>query len=220
MQPLRGDVIDARGLLFDMDGTLVDSVAAVERTWRGWAALHCLDPAPILAVAHGRRGIDTVHMFAPEGVDFEVEASRLAEVEREQTEGIRAVPGAGPLLRSLPPGSWAVVTSADRALAVSRLTLAGLPIPDLLITAEDVTAGKPDPQGYRLAARRLGLAAGDCIVFEDAPAGIAAGRASGARLVVVATTLPKAQLVDAAWIGDFSGVSVSLHAGRLRVHFT
>lgn len=220
MQPLRGAVIAARGLLFDMDGTLVDSIAAVERTWRGWAALHGLDPAPILAVAHGRRGIDTVRMFAPAGVDVEAEAARLAAVEQEQTEGIRAVPGAALLLRSLPPGSWAVVTSADRALATSRMALAGLPTPDLLITAEDVTAGKPDPQGYRLAARRLGLAAEDCIVFEDAPAGIAAGRASGARLVVVATTLPKAQLVDAAWIGDFSGVAVSRDAGGLRVHFT
>ncbi len=212
-------MIEARGLLFDMDGTLVDSVAAVERTWRGWAALHSLDPIPILAVAHGRRGIDTVRMFAPEGVDVEAEAARLAEVEREQTEGIRAVPGAAALLRSLPPGSWAVVTSADRALATSRMALAGLPTPDLLITAEDVTTGKPDPQGYRLAAQRLGLAAEDCIVFEDAPAGIAAGRASGAMLVVVATTLPRAELTGEAWIEDFSGASVSIVAGRLCVHF-
>lgn len=212
-------MIEARGLLFDMDGTLVDSVAAVERTWRGWAALHGLDPLPILAVAHGRRGIDTVHMFAPGGVDVEAEAARLAEVERKQTEAIRAVPGAAALLRSLPPGSWAVVTSADRALATSRMALAGLPTPDLLITAEDVTTGKPDPQGYRLAAQRLGLAAEDCIVFEDAPAGIAAGRASGATLVVVATTLPRAELADEAWIEDFSGVSVSIAAGRLCAHF-
>ena len=160
-----------------------------------------------------------MRLFAPAGVDVEAEAARLAEVERAQTEGIRAVPGAAALLRSLPPGSWAVVTSADRALATSRMALAGLPTPDLLITAEDVTTGKPDPQGYRLAARRLGCAAEDCIVFEDAPAGIAAGRASGAKLVVVATTLPTAELVEEAWIADFSGVSVSTVDGGLRVHF-
>jgi len=220
-----GTMLEARGLLFDMDGTLVDSVAAVERTWRGWATRHGLDPAPIIEVAHGRRAIETVRMFATGGMDVEAEAARLAEIERGQTEGIREVAGAGALLRSLPRDCWAVVTSADRALATSRLALAGLPMPDVLVAAEDVAAGKPDPEGYRAAAHRLGLSADECIVFEDAAAGIAAGRRSGAAVVVVATTLPSSALAEETWIADFTATTAVAVAGpqgkgyRLDVRF-
>lgn len=198
-----GTVLQARALLFDMDGTLVNSIAAVERTWRGWAARHGLDPRPILAVAHGRRAVETVRRFAPPGLDVEAEAAHLAVVEREQTDGIAAVAGAAALLDALPAGRWALVTSADRALATTRMRLAGLPMPGVVVTAEDVAAGKPDPEGYRAAAAQLGCDASDCIVFEDAEAGLAAGRASGARVVAVATSLEAAALDREDWIADF-----------------
>ncbi|GAA4955193.1 HAD-IA family hydrolase [Actinoplanes utahensis] len=206
----------AAALLFDMDGTLVDSTVVVERTWRTFADRYGLDLAAILAVSHGRRTVETVAAFAPPGVDVEAEAARLTEQEVADTDGIIEVPGATALLGSLPAGSWAVVTSAGRELAVARMTAAGVPVPDVLISAEDVTAGKPSPEGYLLAAARLGVAAEQTIAFEDAEAGVVAALASGARTVVVgACAAPATEGLTR--VEDFRELRVRSESGRLVV---
>ncbi|WP_208642275.1 HAD family hydrolase [Methylobacterium terrae] len=197
----------AEALLFDMDGTLVDSTAVITDLWRRWCDRHGVDAEALLRVSHGRRTIETVRRFAPPGVDPEVEAAALTDAAATACDGFTAIPGAVDLLRSLPSSRWAIVTSADRAIARSWLTLTGLPIPEVLVTAEDVVAGKPDPDGYLQAARRLGCAPGRSVVFEDAPAGLAAGRASGARVVALATTLGPEDMHDHDWVPDLSGVT-------------
>ena len=200
-----------KALLFDLDGVLVDSQAVVERTWRRWAQRHRLDPDAILRAAHGRRTSDTLKdaapHLAPHTIDSEVawlDASELADVE-----GLRVVPGANHLLSALPATRWAIVTSCGRALAQRRLASVGLPEPEVLVVSEDVTQGKPAPDGYRLAAARLGYDAGSCVVFEDAPAGVAAGRAAGARVIGLMTTYLASDLRDTeATISDFTGLQV------------
>ncbi|MFM0626836.1 HAD family hydrolase [Paraburkholderia xenovorans] len=177
-------------LLFDMDGTLIDSREAVARTWRHWAARHGIDFHELLSAAHGRRTRDTVQMFCPDGVDAEAETLELERRDEVDAEGIVPVKGATKLLRALPPDRWAIVTSAGRRLASNRLAAAGLPLPNVLITAESVQRGKPDPEGYALAAQLLGVDVTRCLVFEDAEAGIAAGRATGATVLAVTDAQP------------------------------
>jgi HAD superfamily hydrolase (TIGR01509 family) len=205
-------------LLFDMDGTLVDSTAVVERTWRSFADRHGLDIARILAVSHGRRTEETVAEFAPAGVDIEAEARRLIAQQVSDTEGIVAVPGAAALLASLPAGSWALVTSAGRALAEARMYAAGLPLPPVVVSADDVTAGKPSPEGYLTAADRLGVAPEQAVVFEDAEAGLLAALASGARTVIVgACGGPVTEGLDR--VADLSDVRVEHAVGRLHISY-
>ncbi|WP_309134159.1 HAD-IA family hydrolase [Cellulomonas sp.] len=177
--------VETTAVLFDMDGTLVDSTAVVERTWHSFAVRHGLDVRRILAVSHGRRTGETVAEFAPVGVDVDAETRRLVRQEVTDTDGVVAVPGARELLTSLPAESWAVVTSAGRALATARMAVAGLPMPPVVVTAEDVTVGKPSPEGYLAAAERLGADPARSVVFEDAEAGLLAARACGALTVVV-----------------------------------
>jgi len=172
-------------ILFDMDGTLVDSRIVVERVLRDWARDNNLNAEDILAVSHGRRTIDTVREFADSTMNAEAEAAMLEAREVTELDGVRAVGGARRLLAQLRPADWAVVTSASRELAVNRLSAARLPIPDVLVSADDVRHGKPDPEGYNLAAARLNSHAGRCLIFEDAPAGIAAGKAAGGEVVMV-----------------------------------
>jgi len=179
-----------KAVLFDMDGTLLDSHVAVERVWRGWAAEHGRDSAPIMKVSHGRRTIDTVRAFDIPGLDVEAEVRKIEAMEIADTEGIVAIPGAAELLARLPSDHWAIVTSASRALATRRLTAAGLPIPAFMINAEQVTQGKPDPEGYNKGASLLGTTADQCLVFEDAPAGIEAGRRAGSDVVAITAARP------------------------------
>ena len=197
-------------LLFDLDGVLVDSHAVVERASRSWALRHKLDPEMVLRVAHGRRSSDTVKAVAPH-LDATVEAAWIDAAELGDVEGLTVVPGAGELLAALPPNRWTVVTSCGRALAARRLTAVGLPVPPLIVTSEDVSKGKPAPDGYRLGAERLGLDAGVCVAFEDAPAGIAAARGAGARVIGLTTMLAGPELTRAgadATIPDFSALRV------------
>ncbi len=187
-----------RAILFDLDGVLVDSTVIVERHWRLWAERHGLAPESILAHSHGRRTIDTLHIVAAHlSLDLEQEAALLEKYESEDIEGLVPVPGAIELIQSLPDHSWAVVTSGSYRLASSRLQAVGLPIPDVFVTAEEVRQGKPHPEGYLTAARRLGQDPQDCLVIEDAPAGIRAAHAAGCRAIGVATTFSIAEIAEA-----------------------
>ena len=172
-------------LLFDMDGTLLSSKPSAERIWGAWAARHGLDVAAFLPTIHGVRSVDTIRRLALPGIDAEHEAAAITQAEITDTEGVHPLGDSARFLAALPRGRWAIVTSAPRGLAVARLAAAGLKLPDLLVTAEDVAHGKPDPTCYRLAAERLGFDVRDCLVFEDAEAGIAAAEAAGAAVMVV-----------------------------------
>ena len=199
-------------VLFDMDGTLVASNAVVDRVWGQWAKRHALDAARILEYSHGRRSGETVAYFAPATADVDFEADWVERTEIEQSDEVVEIAGAARFLRALPPQSIAVVTSASRALAQARLRSAGLPEPRLLITAEDVKRGKPDPEGYLAAASALGVHPSRCLVLEDAPAGLAAGRAAGARVIAVASAL-KPPAIDAwDWVPDLSVLRVDVIA--------
>jgi mannitol-1-/sugar-/sorbitol-6-phosphatase len=199
--------IRCRAVLFDMDGTLVDSRLCVERTWRAWAGRHGLDYGALMRVAHGRQNHETLRLVAPH-LDAPAELAVLVREEEECQEGLSAVPGAAALLDRLPPEGWGVVTSAWRRLAEMRLRAAGLPVPPVLVTADDVARSKPDPEGYLAAAALLGIAPADCVVVEDAPAGIEAGRAAGMTVVGITTTFPRDRLGCAVCIDDFRAVAV------------
>ncbi len=177
--------ISARAILFDMDGTLVDSHPVVERIWAEFARRFDLDAAEILATSHGIRMVETARKYAPHGTDIDEVVADLSRIEYDDTEGVTAIPGARALLDSLPAGRWALVTSAARPLTEKRMAGVGLPIPPAIVTAESVSQGKPDPEPYLRAAEQLSVEASDCLVFEDADAGIRAGVASGAQVVVI-----------------------------------
>lgn len=179
------DEVTVAAVLLDMDGTLVDSTAVVEAVWGEFAATHGVDLDAVLSVSHGRRTIDTVADFLPDPHQARVVAAEIEAAELVRLDGLTAIPGARDLLASLPDARVAVVTSAERELAVRRLTAVGLPCPTVLVAAEDVAAGKPAPDGFLRAASALGVSADDCAVFEDAEAGLRAARAAGAFTVVV-----------------------------------
>ncbi|CAL9369409.1 Hexitol phosphatase A [Nocardiopsis dassonvillei] len=183
--PSTRTTVEVDAVLFDMDGTLVDSTRVVEDVWARFAERHGVVLADLLAYSHGRRTRDTLARFLPPGHDPDAVAEALEDEETTRTDGITEIPGARRLMERLRGARTAVVTSASRPLAAARLAAAGLPVPDVLVTAEDVAAGKPDPAGYREAAHRLGVAPERCLVLEDAEAGIRAGVASGARTLVV-----------------------------------
>lgn len=180
-------VLTARALLLDMDGTLVNSDAVVERIWRRWADRHGLDGDEIMKVVHGRQGYASMAVLLPDRPmeqNHEDNARMLAE-ETADLDGVIAIPGAAEFLASLDGLPHALVTSADIPLSTARMTAAGLALPDLRITAESVGASKPDPEGFLKGAAELGVAPADCVVFEDSGAGIQAGRAAGMRVVGV-----------------------------------
>lgn len=174
-----------------MDGTLLTSIAVAERIWGRWAERHHLDVASFLPTIHGVQTIDTIRRLALPGVDPEIEAAAITRAELDNVDGIEAIAGAADFLRSLPGNRWSIVTSATRDLALRRLAAAGLPLPAVIVTAKDVERGKPAPDGFLLAAKRLGFPISDCLVFEDAPAGIAAAEAAGASLIVITAAHPQ-----------------------------
>ena len=187
-------MIDA--FLFDLDGVLVDSLVATTRTWKWWASQHGLDPEPFIS-AHGRPSRETIAEFAP-ALDAGAEAARVDEREASDTSGVLALPGAEAMLTA--PRPVAIVTSGDRRLAEARLGAAGLPRPKVLVTADSVSRGKPHPEPYLLAARQLEIPPVHCTVFEDAPAGVTAGKAAGMRVVALTTTFTAPELCAADWI--------------------
>jgi mannitol-1-/sugar-/sorbitol-6-phosphatase len=200
--------IFCKAVIFDLDGVLVDSTASVERAWQMWAQQHGLQVNDILPLIHGRRSIETMRLVAPHlATDREAEALNLFQA-RDTSRDVM-VPGALALLTSLPSQSWAMVTSGPPALAHARLQAVGLPVPQVVVTSEDVTRGKPDPQGYLKAATRLGIPPEDCLVFEDAPVGIAAAQAAAMRVIDVATTSPlEAFTLAAEAVQTLAGVQV------------
>jgi sugar-phosphatase len=209
--------MQAKALLFDMDGTLVDSSGIIETIWRRWANIHGLDIEALLRFAHGRRAIDTVRHFAPKGLDPIVEAQALVAQAASETDGIFAIKGAAGLLEQLHQHEWAVVTSAETALATRWLVAAGLPLPGVMICAQDVAQSKPDPEAYLLAMARLDCDAGHAVIFEDALAGLTAARATGARVTGVGPARSHTHLAD-IWIDDFEALTISRDDG-LRLVF-
>jgi sugar-phosphatase len=205
-------------LLFDMDGTLLNSMAVVERVWGAWAVRNGIDPIAFLPSVHGVRAVDTIRKLGLL-VDPVQEARDLAEAEIADVEGIVEIPGAGAFLNTLPPEKWAIVTSAPLELAARRLAAAGIPLPRLMVTGEDVSAGKPDPQGYLLAAARLGVRPEDCLVFEDAPAGILAGKSAGAEVAVITGAHAVASGTPHVTLEHYTDVEARLGTdGRLSLH--
>ncbi|WP_085579931.1 MULTISPECIES: HAD-IA family hydrolase [unclassified Pseudomonas] len=207
--------------LFDMDGTVLNSIAAAERIWSAWAVHHGVDVDSFLPTIHGVRAIDTIRRLNLPGVDAQAQAAYITVAEIEDVEGVVEIPGAAAFLKALPADRWAMVTSAPRDLALRRMAAAGIPEPAVMITAEDVTTGKPDPAGYRLAAERLGVEPGDCLVFEDATAGILAAEAAGAPLMVITATHQYPLETPHATIDRYDGLEIRAGSdGRLSLSAT
>lgn len=174
--------------MFDMDGTILSSIAATERVWSAWAIRHGLDVETFLPTIHGVRARETIRNLNLPGVDVMAEVEALTQAEFDDVDGIESIHGAAHFLNALPVDRWAIVTSAPRRLALRRLEAAGLPVPPVMVTGEDVANGKPAPDCFLLGAQRLGHRPEDCLVFEDAPAGIRAGEAAGASVLVITAT--------------------------------
>lgn len=193
--------IHCAALLFDMDGVLIDSTPAVARVWRRWAIEHGFNPEEVVAHAHGRPSLTTVREYLP-NANHEAENREVERREIEDLEGVVPLPGALDLLGRLPEDRWTIVTSCTRALAEVRLKAAGLPLPRKLITSNDITHGKPHPEPYLKGASVLGFPSAECIVLEDAPAGVRAGKAAGARVIAFKTTVRESALREAGadWI--------------------
>lgn len=201
--------LECSAVIFDLDGVLVDSTACIERHWQLWAAKHKLNLEKVLDAAHGRRTIETVRLVAPH-LDSAVEAAQLEIDEAFDTNGVVEIKGAAELLRSLPPHQWAISTSGTRDTATTRINHTGLPMPNVLVTANDVTRGKPDPEPYLLAASQLGIAPSECVVVENAPAGIQAALNACMRVIAVATTHSATELTSADILaGSITDVQIS-----------
>jgi sugar-phosphatase len=205
-------------ILFDLDGVLVDSTRAVDREWREWARRKGVDGDAIMAIAHGVRTVEVIRRVAPH-LDAEAEARKIEKHEAHDKEGVHVMPGAADLVGSIPEGRWGVVTSGSRLLASARLRFCGLPVPKVLITADDVTHGKPDPEPYLKGAQGMGLSPAECLVIEDAPAGIQAARAGGMNVIGITSTYAADALTHAnAVIGKLGQIQVSLNGtGKLGI---
>jgi mannitol-1-/sugar-/sorbitol-6-phosphatase len=198
---------DCDAVLLDMDGTLVDSTECVVRQWRNWAERHGLELEPILAISHGRLTLETIQLVAPHLATWdEVHAFDAAELKDRQ--GITAIRGAAGFVSALPDDRWAVVTSASRELAQLRLECAGLPIPRVLVSANDVRRGKPHPEPYLLAAARLGMRPERCLVIEDAKAGVEAALAAGMHVIAITTSLSSEELGCTHSIASFEELHI------------
>jgi mannitol-1-/sugar-/sorbitol-6-phosphatase len=207
--------ISCRGVLFDLDGVLVDSIPAATRVWTAWALKQGFDPDEVVHKAYGRPSITTVREYLPEG-DAEAENREIERREIADVEDVKALPGAVELLQALTPDRYAIVTSGTRPLAEARIRAASLPLPKNLVTSSDITRGKPDPEPYLKGAAKLGLSASDCVVIEDAGAGVRSAKAAGARVIGLRTSHSEAELrvAGADWIAEnCTSISVDRAAG-------
>ena len=183
-------------ILFDLDGVLIDSTRSVDRQWRAWAREKGIEEEKVMAIAHGVRSIEVIRAVAPH-LDAPSEVQWLERHEAEDQSDVSVMPGAAELISAIPHGRWCVVTSGTRLLATARLRLGGLPIPKVLVTADDVTNGKPHPEPYLKGAELLGVKPAQCLVIEDAPAGIQAAHAAGMKAIALASTYPALKLQEA-----------------------
>jgi sugar-phosphatase len=212
-------IFSCRAILFDLDGVLIDSTPAVARVWARWATAHGISPELAIAHAHGRRSIETIRAIAPQ-MNAEKENLIVEQMEIEDKEGVTAIPGAARLLTSLPQNRFAIVTSATTPLARARIGYAGLPLPENLVTANDVMQGKPSPEPYLKGAELLRTAPRDCLVFEDAPAGIDSAHAAGMKVIAIPTTYPVADISNAdAVVISLEKVELQLLDRSLRLSF-
>lgn len=177
--------IRCQGILFDMDGILISSLGSVERSWTRWAKMRGVPPERAMSIAHGRRAVETIAALRPD-LDTDAELKVIEDIELADGEGMHVLPGVLSLVSALPAGRWTVVTSATERLARMRIAAGGMPVPERLVTAETVEKGKPDPAPFLAGAKLLGFAPTECVVFEDSPSGVKAGRAAGC--TVIATT--------------------------------
>jgi sugar-phosphatase len=214
-----GHSLLTQGVLFDLDGVLVDSTAGVTRVWREWGTRRGLDPDATAHTAHGRRAIDTVRLLAPE-LDAEAELRELERWEIAESHDVVAFAGAARLLLQLPAHRWAIVTSGTRALATHRLRTAGLPVPERMITGTEIAEGKPHPEPFRRGAALLGLEAAACVAVEDAPNGIASALAAGMRVLALPTTYAVAELHRAtALVPRLDALEAELEDGTIRLRW-
>jgi len=211
--------VEAKGILFDMDGVLISSIGSVVRCWKRWAKIYRIPDAENYEVPHGVRAIDTVKSLRPD-ID-PVEGLRVIEdMEIEDTADLKVLPGVKALLESLPPERWAIVTSATKRLMLGRLAVAGLPVPSRIISGDMVERGKPDPEPYRRGAALLGARPEECVVVEDAPSGVGAGVAAGCRVLGVLGTHSREELRAADWVAaSLEGLAVTTTANGLELRF-
>jgi sugar-phosphatase len=213
---------ECAALLFDLDGVLIDSTPTVARVWRRWALEHGFDPDEVVARAHGRPSLATIRDYLP-NADHELENREVERREIEDLEGVVPLPGAIELLASLPEDRWTIVTSCTRPLAEVRIRAAGLPLPKRMITSNDITQGKPHPEPYLKGASILSFPPGECVVVEDVPAGIRAGKAAGAKVIGFRTTVPESALREAGadWIlNNCAGIRLLECSQNLRLALT
>lgn len=204
--------------LFDMDGTVLNSIAVAERVWTSWAERRGVDAIALLATVHGRKAIETITRLGLSGIDPAEEVRILTQAEIDDVAGVEPIAGAIGFLKSLPLDRWAIVTSAPRELAKVRIAAAGIPWPKILIAGEDVQHGKPAPDCFMLAARMLAQPIEECLIFEDAPAGIQAAEASGASVLVISATHRTPLFTQHPTIEDYDRVSAGSDAdGNLRL---
>jgi sugar-phosphatase len=202
--------LECAAILFDLDGVLVDSTIAVERAWRDWAAKHDLRFEDVILHAHGRRTVETIAAAAPH-LDARAETLALEDDEISRAREVAPLAGAHDLLEQLDGARWAIVTSGSRRLAVPRIEACGIPLPPALVTGDDVVEGKPHPEGYAKAAEALGVAATDCVVFEDAPAGLQAARSAGAHVIGLTTTYSLDELDGAdGYVDSLAAISATV----------
>lgn len=199
--------LSASCLLFDMDGTLIDATKLIERIWISWCRRHRIGPEQLLAESRGQRIVDTVRKYAP-NADVDAEVEWLSRQAHEEPAGPDAMPGAATFLQGAPRNRWAVVTSAKRALATHWLAAAGLPLPPVCITGDDVSQGKPDPSGYLLGLAQLSCAPSQAVVFEDAAAGIEAAQRAGIPVIGVSNPGIQSHPALSFWVPDFTYLSL------------
>ncbi len=202
-------------ILFDLDGVLVDSTRSVERQWRIWAGEQGLDGDKVMTVGHGVRAVEVIRTVAPH-LDAEAEVRKLEAREAADHDGVAVMPGAAELVRAIPDGRWCVVTSGTRRLASARLRLAGIPAPKVLITADDVVNGKPHPEPYLKGAELLGVNPAECLVIEDAPAGIQSAHAGGMKVIALTSTYPASALSEAdAVVQKLKQIKIAVDGSRM-----